>query len=274
MIAKLHVKYAEPGLELVTLDGFNAFLLSSDNAPIRDDSQQDMSRPLCEYYISSSHNVSQSSPSIVAAADVSTDLPRRKPDSRTKYGRRIYSSSSARLSMCRTYVDCPVCFAPADEDYSRRLVWRRRHADNHSRKDVHLSTPRSRRTSSYRKVRLPRFAVPRHPQSRNPLRFGSARKSRSSSPRHARRQADQGTTVARGRRRRRSGSTAESGGITRKDFAQGDCVVSRKGENLTRCVGQESRGIDYECRGRTESTQSCAGRSLDECERIIDEFRF
>lgn len=56
MIAKLHVKYAEPGLELVTLDGFNAFLLSSDNAPIRDDSQQDMSRPLCEYYISSSHN--------------------------------------------------------------------------------------------------------------------------------------------------------------------------------------------------------------------------
>ena len=101
MIAKLHVKYAEPGLDVVTLDGFNAFLLSSDNAPIRDDSQQDMSRPLCEYYISSSHNVRQSH-SISAVTDLSTDLPRRKPNTRTKYSRGIYSSAAARLSMCRT----------------------------------------------------------------------------------------------------------------------------------------------------------------------------
>lgn len=39
------------------LDGFVSFLLSSDNAAIKDEADQDMQRPLSEYFISSSHNV-------------------------------------------------------------------------------------------------------------------------------------------------------------------------------------------------------------------------
>ncbi|GAA5853659.1 hypothetical protein JCM8547_007400 [Rhodosporidiobolus lusitaniae] len=49
-------KYASPADKLVNLDGFVLYLMSSDNAPIKDESQQDMTRPLPEYFISSSHN--------------------------------------------------------------------------------------------------------------------------------------------------------------------------------------------------------------------------
>jgi hypothetical protein len=43
----------------MSLEGFTAFLLSPDNAPFADPPGQivqDMTRPLSEYYISSSHN--------------------------------------------------------------------------------------------------------------------------------------------------------------------------------------------------------------------------
>ncbi|GAA5905003.1 hypothetical protein JCM8208_007657 [Rhodotorula glutinis] len=57
-IAKTFTKYASPlgDRPLVTLDGFVSFLMSSDNAAIKDESKQDMTRPLPEYFISSSHN--------------------------------------------------------------------------------------------------------------------------------------------------------------------------------------------------------------------------
>ncbi|GAA5902903.1 hypothetical protein JCM5296_006327 [Sporobolomyces johnsonii] len=49
-------KYIDLDVQLVTLDGFASYLMSSDNAAIKDESAQDMGRPLPEYYISSSHN--------------------------------------------------------------------------------------------------------------------------------------------------------------------------------------------------------------------------
>lgn len=57
----LYVKYSDATTERVELSGFTSFLLSSsDNAPLREDvtgsEPQDMTRPLCEYYVSSSHN--------------------------------------------------------------------------------------------------------------------------------------------------------------------------------------------------------------------------
>lgn len=51
------LKYADAATNTVTLDGFVSFLMSSDNAAIKDESKQDMTRPLPEYFISSSHNV-------------------------------------------------------------------------------------------------------------------------------------------------------------------------------------------------------------------------
>ncbi|GAA5900925.1 hypothetical protein JCM6882_005980 [Rhodosporidiobolus microsporus] len=55
-ISKSFEKYASPTDKVITLDGFVSFLMSSDNAPIKDETQQDMTRPLPEYFISSSHN--------------------------------------------------------------------------------------------------------------------------------------------------------------------------------------------------------------------------
>lgn len=46
---------------IMTVEGFTSFLLSSDNMAFDERQLQvcdDMTRPLCEYYISSSHNVS------------------------------------------------------------------------------------------------------------------------------------------------------------------------------------------------------------------------
>jgi phosphatidylinositol phospholipase C delta len=52
-------KDPESTVLLLTLDGFTSYLMSLDNAPFSDQNQgvyHDMSRPLSEYYISSSHN--------------------------------------------------------------------------------------------------------------------------------------------------------------------------------------------------------------------------
>ena len=57
MISAMFSKFTRPGEEYVSLDGLTSFLVSSDNAAVVDDSDQDMTRPLCEYYIASSHNV-------------------------------------------------------------------------------------------------------------------------------------------------------------------------------------------------------------------------
>ncbi|GAA5947791.1 hypothetical protein JCM10213_002114 [Rhodosporidiobolus nylandii] len=56
VLAKCFDRYALPVEKVITLDGFVSFLMSSDNAAIKDESKQDMSRPLPEYFISSSHN--------------------------------------------------------------------------------------------------------------------------------------------------------------------------------------------------------------------------
>ncbi|BGP72999.1 hypothetical protein NBRC10513v2_006403 [Rhodotorula toruloides] len=55
-ISRGFLKYADAVTKTVTLDGFVSFLMSSDNAAIKDESRQDMTRPLPEYFISSSHN--------------------------------------------------------------------------------------------------------------------------------------------------------------------------------------------------------------------------
>ncbi|GAA6059835.1 hypothetical protein JCM10212_003747 [Sporobolomyces blumeae] len=49
-------KYVDYEENVVTLEGFGCYLMSSDNAAIKDEASQDMTRPLPEYYISSSHN--------------------------------------------------------------------------------------------------------------------------------------------------------------------------------------------------------------------------
>ncbi len=54
-VARLHAKFAGEG-PVVGREGFASFLMSSDNPALEDDSQQDMTRPLAEYFISSSHN--------------------------------------------------------------------------------------------------------------------------------------------------------------------------------------------------------------------------
>lgn len=68
----------------MTIEGFTSFLLSSDNMAM-DERQlticDDMTRPLCEYYVSSSHNVSRELLSFVeeqmeADAYVCIDLSR------------------------------------------------------------------------------------------------------------------------------------------------------------------------------------------------------
>ncbi|GAA5938629.1 phosphatidylinositol phospholipase C [Sporobolomyces koalae] len=55
-VEKSFRKYADLDTGLISLEGFGCFLMSSDNAAIKDEANQDMTRPLPEYYISSSHN--------------------------------------------------------------------------------------------------------------------------------------------------------------------------------------------------------------------------
>lgn len=57
-LSKSFTKYADRETKRITLDGFGSYLMSSDNAALRDESSQDMTRPISEYFISSSHNVS------------------------------------------------------------------------------------------------------------------------------------------------------------------------------------------------------------------------
>ncbi|GAA5953650.1 hypothetical protein JCM3765_006927 [Sporobolomyces pararoseus] len=55
-VSKSFSKYADLDTKRVTLEGLGCYLMSSDNAAIKDEASQDMTRPLPEYYISSSHN--------------------------------------------------------------------------------------------------------------------------------------------------------------------------------------------------------------------------
>ncbi|KAL8291858.1 hypothetical protein RQP46_002116 [Phenoliferia psychrophenolica] len=55
-LRNLYSKYSDLETGTVLVEGFTQFLLSSDNAAMRDERDQDMTRPLSEYYISSSHN--------------------------------------------------------------------------------------------------------------------------------------------------------------------------------------------------------------------------
>jgi phosphatidylinositol phospholipase C delta len=53
-------KFCEAGDDAMSIEGFTSFLVSSENAAFGEQSLkpvQDMTRPLCEYFISSSHNV-------------------------------------------------------------------------------------------------------------------------------------------------------------------------------------------------------------------------
>ena len=57
-----HSECPQSSARMMTLEGFTAFLQSSDNMAMSERQTRvcdDMTRPLCEYYISSSHNVSR-----------------------------------------------------------------------------------------------------------------------------------------------------------------------------------------------------------------------
>ncbi|ORY39486.1 PLC-like phosphodiesterase [Leucosporidium creatinivorum] len=55
-LTKSFLKYADRQTKRITLDGFGSYLMSSDNAALREEADQDMTRPISEYFISSSHN--------------------------------------------------------------------------------------------------------------------------------------------------------------------------------------------------------------------------
>lgn len=104
-LQNLYTKYADPASGSVLLDGFLQFLLSSDNSAIRDESGQDMTRPLTEYYISSSHNVRFSFPLFYFPGSYSllvfgfADVPPWEPSRRRGDHRGLHPGSSARLSL-------------------------------------------------------------------------------------------------------------------------------------------------------------------------------
>lgn len=55
----LYYKFCDKDLNEMNLEGFNSFLMSSDNsvfAPDHAKLYQDMTHPLCHYFIDSSHN--------------------------------------------------------------------------------------------------------------------------------------------------------------------------------------------------------------------------
>jgi phosphatidylinositol phospholipase C delta len=57
----IYSKFSDPERRAMTLEGFTSFLISSDNVALDESMtklQQDMTRPLPEYFINSSHNVS------------------------------------------------------------------------------------------------------------------------------------------------------------------------------------------------------------------------
>lgn len=84
-LVALHIKFAHHQTGLMDADGLTAFLTSTDNAITADQVSapaQDMTRPLCDYFISSSHNVLRSVCCSADAADLSRWLavPRRIND--------------------------------------------------------------------------------------------------------------------------------------------------------------------------------------------------
>ena len=58
-LSSLYAKHCDPETQSMSLDGFTAFLISGDNSTSAENAEvsMDMTRPLCEYFISSSHNV-------------------------------------------------------------------------------------------------------------------------------------------------------------------------------------------------------------------------
>jgi hypothetical protein len=53
-------KFTDPARNAMTLEGFTSFLISSDNTALDESltkQEQDMTHPLPEYFINSSHNV-------------------------------------------------------------------------------------------------------------------------------------------------------------------------------------------------------------------------
>lgn len=100
-IEALFLKFATPETELISLDGLTSFLMSADNAPLKDDTDQDMTRPLCEYYIASSHNVRES---------LTQRCSLQGPDPQL-FGRRILSAIS-----CRVIAQSKVTFVHCSRD--------------------------------------------------------------------------------------------------------------------------------------------------------------
>ena len=102
-LVALHIKFAHHETGLMDADGLTAYLTSTDN-PITADQvsapAQDMTRPLCDYFISSSHNVRCHCSGF---AD-STDLPRRLAVSRRVDDRGLCARAARRLSLGRECV--------------------------------------------------------------------------------------------------------------------------------------------------------------------------
>lgn len=78
-IVAIYRKYCDEEAEGMSVDGFTSFLLSTENAAFSEQGlkpTQDMSRPLCEYFISSSHNVCRLScaPPSSSDSDIQTYL--------------------------------------------------------------------------------------------------------------------------------------------------------------------------------------------------------
>ena len=154
--------------------------MSSDNAAIKDETMQDMTRPLPEYYISSSHNVRSIDASVYRNDVV---LMRCSIDRRTS----LAANSKARVLSRDTFelcskgadasnVRCPVnllafSFTRLTRGFvsSRRMGWRRWRSSRHSWPHPHFEDSCSNRLTSYRSIRLSRFAFPSHPQCRSSL---------------------------------------------------------------------------------------------------------
>ena len=155
--------------------------MSSDNAAIKDETMQDMTRPLPEYYISSSHNVR----SIVASVFRNDTILTRWSHNRhisLVVNSKVRVLSRDTFELCSKGADasnvrCPVnllafSFTRLTRGFvsSRRMGWRRWRSSRHSWPHPHFEDSCSNRLTSYRPIRLSRFALPSHPQCRSPLR--------------------------------------------------------------------------------------------------------
>lgn len=78
-LKQLYDRYADGGRDQMTLAGFSAFLQSAENAIVGENrGSMALTRPLTEYFISSSHNVRHSLP-LGGLAHVVTDLSPWQP---------------------------------------------------------------------------------------------------------------------------------------------------------------------------------------------------